>query len=146
MKAITIIQPWASMIVMGLKSIETRTHEHLKGLRGERIAIHAGNKFDHAAAQSIWQAARSNPGLMRKLAFYDLERHGPWPRGCVLGTALVIDARPLTAEDTERALCAADGLFGLVLTEVERFERPLGARGRQGIWTWEPEAVLQTAR
>jgi phage tail tube protein FII len=43
MKAITLIQPWATLIILGEKKIETRSWS--TNLRGE-IAIHAGKKID----------------------------------------------------------------------------------------------------
>lgn len=43
-KAITLHQPWASLIALGVKKIETRSWPAPKGLIGQRIAIHAGSK------------------------------------------------------------------------------------------------------
>lgn len=42
MKAITIWQPWASLIVHGLKPAEFRNWHFPKRMIGERIVIHAG--------------------------------------------------------------------------------------------------------
>lgn len=42
MKALTLHQPYASLIARGVKTIETRTWPAPAGLIGERIAIHAG--------------------------------------------------------------------------------------------------------
>ena len=41
MKAITIKQPWASLIVSGLKDIENRTWSCPKKYLGKRVLIHA---------------------------------------------------------------------------------------------------------
>jgi hypothetical protein len=41
--AITINQPWASLIANGIKTIETRKHTKFKCLVGQRIAIHPVN-------------------------------------------------------------------------------------------------------
>jgi len=46
MRALTVKQPWASLIASGLKQIENRTYPVPKTVRGERIAIHAGKGFD----------------------------------------------------------------------------------------------------
>lgn len=43
MKVITLIQPWATLIALGEKQIETRSWS--TKYRGE-IAIHAGKKID----------------------------------------------------------------------------------------------------
>ena len=42
MKALTLHQPWASLIACGAKRIETRSWPPPKSLIGKRIAIHAG--------------------------------------------------------------------------------------------------------
>lgn len=41
-KAITVHQPWASLIVLGIKTIETRSWRLPDSMVGQRIAIHAG--------------------------------------------------------------------------------------------------------
>jgi hypothetical protein len=46
MKAITLKQPWASLVASGLKQVENRTWAVPKSIRGERIAIHAGKGWD----------------------------------------------------------------------------------------------------
>ena len=43
MKALTLYQPWASLIAVGAKTIETRGYRPPSTLKlGERFAIHAG--------------------------------------------------------------------------------------------------------
>lgn len=49
MKAITIIQPWATLIALGEKQFETRSWATKH--RGE-LAIHAGKKIDREACQT----------------------------------------------------------------------------------------------
>jgi len=44
MKAITIKQPWASLIVHGIKDIENRTWPCPKKYLGQRVLIHASGK------------------------------------------------------------------------------------------------------
>lgn len=45
MKAITLWQPWASAIALGYKTIETRSWSAPKALIGQRIAIHAAQRY-----------------------------------------------------------------------------------------------------
>jgi hypothetical protein len=45
-KALTVKQPWASLIASGIKQVENRTYPVPKTVRGERVAIHAGKGFD----------------------------------------------------------------------------------------------------
>jgi hypothetical protein len=73
MKALTLWQPWASLIVMGHKRFETRSWKR-DSLIGERISINA--------------AKRPPKDLPHELAALDLDPLG-LPLGAVLGTAVV---------------------------------------------------------
>ena len=70
MKAITIKQPFASLIAAGLKEYEFRTWK--TGYRGE-VLIHAGKSVDQEA--------------MARFADDDLE----YPLGCVIARAVLTD-------------------------------------------------------
>lgn len=50
MKAISLWQPWASLIACGAKPYETRSWSPPRELIGQRIAIHAAKKVDKGAA------------------------------------------------------------------------------------------------
>ena len=126
--AITLWQPWASWIEMGLKTIETRLHTRFRCLVGKRIAIHAGMKIDLSA----WTEARRwrASGLCVPCL----------PRGMVLCTALVDDFRLLDGVDSHDALIDCGGgitRYGLVLTDVQSLDPPIPATGHQGIWNWQ---------
>lgn len=45
MKAISLHQPWASLIALGAKQIETRSWRPPDALYGQRIAIHAAKRW-----------------------------------------------------------------------------------------------------
>lgn len=51
MKAISLWQPWASLIACGVKPYETRDWAPPRGLIGQPIAIHAAKKIDKSAAE-----------------------------------------------------------------------------------------------
>jgi hypothetical protein len=51
MKAISLWQPWASLIACGAKPYETRSWAPPRDLIGQPIAIHAAKKIDKGAAQ-----------------------------------------------------------------------------------------------
>lgn len=51
MKAISLWQPWASLIACGAKPFETRSWAPPRELIGQTIAIHAAKKVDKDAAQ-----------------------------------------------------------------------------------------------
>jgi len=117
MKTITIRQPWASMIAHGLKRIETRTHARFAGLVGHKIAIHAGKYLPADLSQSAC------------------------PTGAVVCTARVAAVGWLADTDRNRvrACCEVAGRYGLLLADLDVLPRPIPARGKQGIWDWEPK-------
>lgn len=51
MQAISLWQPWASLIAAGVKPFETRDWAPSRALIGQRIAIHAAKKVDREAVQ-----------------------------------------------------------------------------------------------
>ena len=52
MMAVTLHQPWASLIATGLKTVETRSWPGRASLIGERIAIHAGRRNTKAIREA----------------------------------------------------------------------------------------------
>jgi hypothetical protein len=121
MPVITLRQPWAALVALGHKTIETRSHNRFKCLVGKRIAIHAGQGYDRAgkdvAAQHMTQ---------RQLSALD--------SGAIIATAYVSDARDLHARDERQALIeCSTPRFGLILTNIQRI-KPIAAKGKLGIW------------
>lgn len=86
MKAITIKQPWASLIVHGIKDIENRTWACPKKYIGQRVLIHAGKERD----------GQEKPLLTGKQ--YDLvggvsgyATHILGTRGAIIGSVEIVD-------------------------------------------------------
>jgi len=130
-KALTIWQPWASLIAAGLKEYETRSW----------ATKHRGALAIHAAKRWTW-AERDFANLLA--ARYPNEMRGvppALPTGAVLGIARLIDCVPageLRLPDFERAVGDfAPGRFAWRLEIVEVFAEPVPVRGRQGLWNWE---------
>ena len=127
MRAITLWEPWATLIALGYKTIETRRHARFRGLVGERIAIHAGQKWDEfARAKTLLYlgALRFNRALGR--------RH-PW--GEIVCTAFVDGFLQLESRYSRQALCeCGPHLYGIALTDVRAVDPPVPCTGHQGIW------------
>ena len=135
MKAIILYQPWASLIAMGEKRIETRSWKR-DSLLGSAIAIHAGLRFapEHRAL------CRTDPFRAA------LVRHGldeaSLPLGAVVAIARIANFRPtleiVTGMDAdERAFGDyGPGRWGWALVEVGPVTPPIRARGWQGVWEW----------
>lgn len=84
MRAISLWQPWASLLVFGLKRFETRAYPFPASLRGQRIAIHAAKKdvaMDPAFGQAVFQML-TDAGMSRaQVAF-----------GAIVGTVELVAA------------------------------------------------------
>jgi len=119
MLCLSVRQPWAGLIVAGLKCIECRTWRTT--FRG-RILIHAGRKYSTEVAD----LTGINPEIITRL----LE-----PQGIVLGEADIIDCRPATRQDAARAMCAVrPGDFAWVFTNAIRFRQRWRAPGKLGLF------------
>lgn len=131
MKAITLWQPWATLIAIGAKRFETRSWGH--AYRGP-LAIHAGQK-----------AARpSELGPMFRLAMEKAQVE-TLPRGAVLCVCslrqIVISPARISGEERAQELAFGDHTPGRRLwwlSDVMAFRDPLHFKGAQGLWDWEP--------
>ncbi|NKQ22648.1 ASCH domain-containing protein [Brevibacillus laterosporus] len=139
MKAITIHQPWATLIALGEKKFETRSWR--TKYRGE-LAIHAGKKVDKEACQQ--EPFRS------VLAKYGLTADN-LPTGAIVATCLLTECLQVhvktgfyaVAGDSNHQIEGNEytfgwyelGRFAWKLTNVKQVEL-ISARGKQGLWNW----------
>jgi ribosomal protein S27E len=121
MKAISLWQPWASLIACGAKPFETRSWAPPRGLIGQTIAIHAAKKIDKGAAQfaeelMYGQHRPSGFDLADKLEasfkgasdeIMGIFGHAVMPIGCVVCTARLDGAFQLGEPAGGTALPAA---------------------------------------
>lgn len=132
MKALTLRQPWASLVAWGFKGIETRSWQTRH--RGP-LAIHAAKGFrDFRLTEPLVDCLRQIPGYSSLRAL---------PRGvvlatCTLAVVLPIEDRPLVIAGLEQAFGDySPGRFAWFLDDVVRLPEPIAARGRLGLWKWE---------
>jgi len=139
MKAITLIQPWATLIALGEKLNETRGwatwHE------GE-LAIHAGKKIDREAC--IREPIRST-----------LAKHGytadNLPTGAVIAICnLQRCSRVISVGEDSATLSEGEkvsgnefhfghyenGRFAWGLSDIKQLLEPIPAKGQQRLWNW----------
>ena len=125
MQAITLHQPWASLIANGSKQYETRNWS--TNYRGP-IAIHAGKKQDSSNSRLLELAGASNISEL--------------PAGAVVAIAELIDCIQMTSEfitsqsETERA-CGdwTAGRYAWKLENVRAIE-PVAIAGKQSLWVY----------
>lgn len=149
MKALTIWQPWASLIAAGAKPYEFRNWPAPKSLVGQRIAIHAAARpvrHDEIEAEII---AMTGPDahettLKTAIALPILDNalagmHLPLSRG--LCTAVLGDP-------TSRIVTAAGeivdiGNWAWPMLDVQPLDDPEPRRGAQGFWEWGGPSVAR---
>ena len=150
MKAITLYQPWASLVASGAKTVETRSWS--TPYRGP-LAIHAAVAPMRSARDVHGLAGCFCPGeggIPEALvsAFEIAETcpvHGALVsevQGCIVATCVLDDV--VTAE-TLRGDPYGDfspGRFAWLLRAVQALSMPVPVRGRQGLWEWDDRNVL----
>jgi hypothetical protein len=147
-RALSLWQPWASLVIAGVKRIETRCWP--TSYRG-KLAIQASVNVPKLAREEVMnspQLRASTRMVARDLYGKELldieELMVSLPRGMVLGTVELLDVVRMTegnmpAEGSvERALGDyQEGRYMWMLGKVERFERPVPAKGGQRLWVWD---------
>ena len=131
MPALTLWQPFATLIADGVKVRETRSWQPPQSLIGRRIAIHAGQRM-----ADQWALEQETVDAI-------VERYGwDWrklPRGAVVATAIVVAYAQTMGKELDPHGDYRAGRFYWALGDVRRIDPPMPARGAQRIWRWTPE-------
>ena len=109
MKVLTVRQPWASLIVAGIKDVENRSWR--TNYRG-RLGIHAAQGFDQELID-----------VYGHLLDEDL------PLGALIGSVKLVDC-----VTNSRSKWADRGAWHWILTEPKTLVRPRPMKGRLGLW------------
>lgn len=148
MKALTLTQPWATLVAIGAKQIETRSWR--TPYRGV-LAIHAAKLFPRWAKDTC-----NDPGFAVELGAE------PLPVGAIIATCRLIDCIPTRELQTNRVIevdylagCAdfylddderlfgdySLGRWGWLLADIRRLHNPIPTKGSLGLWEWDDSAV-----
>jgi hypothetical protein len=129
---ITLYQPWATWIIRGWKTIETRTHNRFSCLNHKTILIHAGQTTDTSAIQNTY--------LTKEQLLYKPDEI---INGFILGSAYVDTTGLLCGDEYENkaALIYTKDRYGLFLRKIEKFKEPIPAKGEMGIWYFDMETM-----
>ena len=142
MKALSIQQPWASLVVHGCKRIETRSW--LTHYRGP-LVVHAASRF----RKPQWDLCREFP-FRECLAAAGLHRLRDLPLGCVVGMASLVDCVPVAdlAGDFNRHERFfgdySDGRHAWVFAEPVASTTPLRCVGQLGLFEVAEELFAET--
>lgn len=153
MKALTLTQPWATLVAIGAKRIETRSWP--TKYRGP-LAIHAGAGLGPVGGKLALV------DLCHREPFYDalqaasIRRATSLPFGAIVATCELRAVRPIGREQNGDATILADdmlsftpilgnerafgdyapGRFAWLLADVQPLAEPIPARGALGLWEW----------
>jgi hypothetical protein len=157
MKALSLWQPWAQLLVSGQKAIETRSWA--TGYRG-LVLIHAAKMWGHDEQVE----ALRNPFINRAI-----EQESEMPLGAFVGVVTLVGCARIAEQPSfgtihlmnqrmsdeirhryERRLLEteeehfgnyADGRYAWLFDEPRRLPAAVPAKGAQGLWTPTPEQI-----
>lgn len=125
MKALSLWQPWASLIADGRKKIETRHWMPPESLLGQEFMIHAAMRTDVQACRGFGY----NPLTI--------------PRGCAVAVVRLLAYEKFGNAAREKfGHPEVDfgnfeaGCFGWFLDLISKFSPPIPSKGHQGLWNW----------
>lgn len=143
MKAISLIQPYATLIMLGYKALETRSWQ----------TSHRGNLVIHASAgKPDWARQVCETDFYIRAA---LDKHGlsfaDLPRGAVLGTVgvrgmHVIDQQLISRLSPMELACGdyrMPGRFAWELFAPVALPAPIACRGALSVWEVPQEVAVQ---
>jgi len=125
MRAISLWQPWATAIAIGVKRIETR---HWSTSYPGPLAIHAAQRWDRS--QRRFAGVEQSLGVLPKEI----------PLGAIVAICRLEDCGP--ADELVREITQLEqrygnydrGRFGWILTEVRALPQPIPFKGRQSFF------------
>ena len=152
-KALTIWQPWASLVIMGAKPHEFRRWKftdkaQLARLVGQRIVIHAGvrqprlSEVDDIleridAGESDLSPEIARDFLVQLHARLALKDKAAVPLGAALGTVILGEPKNVVElfahMDSDRL---DHHMYGWPMIEPKPFASPIPSMGAQGFWNW----------
>ena len=157
MYAITLHQPWASLIALGIKTVETRSWPAPALLVGQAIAIHAGKRVVRKPGVAVENELRPRLGE---------DWHRTIPAGAVLATAILAGMarvghiNPLTGHAVHDLATETGCAVGLgqtridpwadfsigrwlwLLVEVKPLPEPVPTVGHQSFWHWNIDGTV----
>lgn len=153
MKALTIWQPWATLIMVGAKPFEFRKWAAPRSLVGQRIVIHAGSRKVvrdelRELLMRLTLEKGFGTGLHADKAVPLLERAltspGILPLASALGTACLGEPRKASAlfkGDTNDSDRIDHAIWAWPMQDVQPFEPFVPIRGAQGFWNYPEHAA-----
>lgn len=148
-RALTVWQPWASLIAAGAKPYEWRAWPAPERMIGQRIAIHAGARppkrveikhLLHLIELDGAEGTSLDIDIAKPLLERWMMAPGMLPLSSVLCLATL--GQPITAASYAKGRGVADSdrinqiQWGWPLTDIEGLQPFVPASGAQGFWMW----------
>lgn len=133
MKAISLWQPWATLIAIGAKEYETRSWA--QSYRGT-IAIHAAKRTSEI------QRVLNKPDMACYLNDEGYHKVQDFPLGAIVAFAKLTaiyrteELRPHLSPKELQYGDFSNGRFAWRIEQVAILDEPIPARGQQGLWDW----------
>lgn len=154
MKVITLTRPWATLVAFGEKMIETRSWS--TRYRGP-LAIHAASgvsgiggirRYRRICGGEPFQSVlcKHMDKLMNYGHDYNAAQDILQPFGAIMAVCELFEVVStdvnLGITDQEKAFGDySPGRFAWILRNVQRFEKPIPAKGKLGLWDYEINGV-----
>jgi hypothetical protein len=143
LKVISLIQPWASLIAVGEKKIETRSWK--TNYRGP-LLIHAGKKLDVTMCYKkscIEALNKHNVSLTKGI-----------PSGLIIAKCNLVDCIKIVSSESHHDIACLEngrdvfgnefifgdytpGRYAWILEDFEMLPTPIPAKGQLGLWEFE---------
>lgn len=150
MKVISVLEPWASLIVLGHKHIETRSWN----------TKHRGEILIHASALKNLTHRHIHLDFLQEFSHLQLPKYDSLPFGAIIGKANIVDCFNTNDYRNSNAVHIAEFIgnngishkeecfgdysanrYAWLLSDVMIFKTPTPAKGQLGLWNFD-ESLL----
>lgn len=132
MKVLSLIEPYATLIKLGKKKIETRSYK----------TNYRGGLYIHASSTKIPKEYKNKKEVMDLVKDSDLN-FGYIILKCKLVDCIYMDEKFLDNIKKDKLECLVGdykiGRYAWVLEDIEVLEKPIFAKGKLGIWNYEED-------
>jgi hypothetical protein len=146
MKVLSLLQPWASLVVLGHKKIETRSWN----------TKHRGPLLIHASASKKPVYRGITLDFQTQLFGLQIPKYEVLPFGAIIGQVELVGTcgtssikrmaeLEMDGVDWETEMPFGDytdGRFGWLLRDAKEFETPIPAKGSLGLWEYNEQHTL----
>jgi hypothetical protein len=135
MKVLSLLQPWASLVISGAKTIETRSWS----------TTHRGTLLIHASSGKKGQVLSGQPPFDKYI-----EQFNELPFGAIIGSVYLYDVVPVETLPLGAAHLGAltleekafgdytGGRYAWLFREAAGLAQPIFIRGALGLWNYNP--------